>query len=201
VKILLERWTFALVTCAVLVIIAVYFIDRPVAEFVSGLPWTRVLRQPSFGIPVLVVAAAVIIVACGCFVMSGRSLSPWAEAALLSALSLAAGVLTTELVLKPLFGRTPPTSLISHHVSQFFWLHGDTNSSFPSGHTSQIAAIAGVLWLFYPRWRVLYLIVSLGIMAALVLGNWHYIGDVIAGAFVGWSASLLVVTLWRARTV
>jgi membrane-associated phospholipid phosphatase len=45
--------------------------------------------------------------------------------------------------------------------------------------------------------RVLYAATVLTISVALIAGDFHFLSDVIAGAFVGISLSVLVVNLWE----
>ena len=48
-----------------------------------------------------------------------------------------------------------------------------------------------------PRTRP-FMVILLGIgSVALVVGNWHYVGDVIAGAFVGSTAGYVAAELWN----
>jgi membrane-associated phospholipid phosphatase len=94
-----------------------------------------------------------------------------------------------EYVLKLLFGRKNPSVLfyrVPAHVFNFF--EGDQHSSFPSGHMVMATAFAAVMIALQPRWwPVLAILLCIG-AAALIVGNWHFVGAVIAGAFVGLSA-------------
>ena len=48
-----------------------------------------------------------------------------------------------------------------------------------------IAAIAAVLWRSYPRFAMVYAAGLLAMGVALVLTDYHFLGDVIAGAYGG----------------
>lgn len=195
----LRNWLVALALCAVIVGICIHFVDIPTAKFVHSMPWTQALRVQHAGIPVMVVLAAIIVLALGGYALAGRPLSRLAQATMLAALSLGWAVCITELLLKPLFGRSTPDDLIATGLSSFSWFNGTMDSSFPSGHAVQIASVASVLWMTYARWRPIYALLAGGIMLILVLGNWHFVGDVVAGAFIGASAGLMIVNLWRMR--
>jgi membrane-associated phospholipid phosphatase len=67
------------------------------------------------------------------------------------------------------------------------WKPGDDTGSFPSGHATRIAAFAAVFWIAFPRpsIRALLLVASLPMLASLVLMNYHFVGDVVGGLFVG----------------
>ena len=100
--------------------------------------------------------------------------------------------------LKILFGRTWPLyhnpSFIGEGVYGFTFLQGgDAYESFPSGHSASIAALLAVVWAFYPRLRGLGVLTLLGIVAALTLGDFHFLSDCIAGALVGWVLGGLLV--------
>ena len=64
--------------------------------------------------------------------------------------------------------------------------------SFPSGHTAIIVAVGTMIWLVFPKWRPLsLLLITLEVMG-LVGMNFHFVGDVIGGAFIGWLVALFV---------
>jgi len=58
--------------------------------------------------------------------------------------------------------------------------------SFPSSHTLAIFTIATSLGLFWPKYRVVFL-VGAGILAmSRVILHQHYLSDVAFGAYIGW---------------
>ncbi len=56
-------------------------------------------------------------------------------------------------------------------------------------------AVLSVLWICYPRFRVLYVLAALAVIAGLVGANFHFLGDTIAGAFLGSTIGWITVTL------
>ena len=52
-----------------------------------------------------------------------------------------------------------------------------------------------VLWICYPRFRVLYALCMAAVAVALVAANFHFLGDVIAGGFLGVSTGWLTVAI------
>ena len=48
-----------------------------------------------------------------------------------------------------------------------------------------LLAIAAIIWIVYPRWRWACGLASLAVAVGLVGMNYHFVGDVIAGGFVG----------------
>ncbi len=104
-------------------------------------------------------------------------------------LKLAATVLPiaylVKTLLKFLFGRTSPRDwLINNQTLTFHWFK-TWHSSFPSGHMVVFAAFGTAIIIHYPQYRkpVLIFLVFLG--AALVGTDYHFLSDVIAGAYLG----------------
>ena len=58
------------------------------------------------------------------------------------------------------------------------------------------AAFLGVFVRLYPRVRYVSLFALLLAAFAMVAGDWHFISDLIAGAFVGATAGLTAGELW-----
>ncbi len=90
-------------------------------------------------------------------------------------------------VLQYAFGRADPRMWLVHrHLVGFHWFHsGAGYTSFPSGHMTVFTALAAALWQQYPRYRTVYVagVVLLG--TALVATNYHFVSDVVAGAYLG----------------
>lgn len=98
--------------------------------------------------------------------------------------------------LKLLFGLPNPAAVLLGTQHAFNLLKGSSNSSFPSGHMVLAGAFAGVFMRLY-RSSILPLSLLLLIAAALlIVGDWHFVSDVIAGTFGGISAGLLAGELW-----
>jgi membrane-associated phospholipid phosphatase len=57
--------------------------------------------------------------------------------------------------------------------------------------------VATVLWIWYPRLRPAWLIGAILSAAALVGTNYHFVGDVIAGAFLGVTTTLIALGIWN----
>lgn len=93
----------------------------------------------------------------------------------------------TKTVLQYAFGRADPRMWLAHRqLVGFHWFHGGPGyTSFPSGHMTVFTALATVLWQRYPRYRMVYVagVVLLG--TALVATNYHFVGDAVAGAYLG----------------
>jgi membrane-associated phospholipid phosphatase len=154
----------------------------------------------------LILIATITFLAFGIRGLAGRPLSKMQTAILLCSASLIIAE-TIKSELKFVFGRTWPEtwrqnnpSFIHDGVYGFNWFHGgDAYQSFPSGHITAICAVASVLWIYYPRLRPIYLIVTLAVLVGLVGNNYHFLSDTIAGTFVGASTGLMVTMLFARR--
>lgn len=193
--------TFLLAMGAVvaLVLVSLTLIDIPVARFVSTLPWAQDMRSPALGLPVLVTLSGAVIFFGALWVAKGHVPRKLQDTLIIAAFSLTSSVCIDELLLKRLFGRKTPDEFLQSSVKAFDWFQGTPNTAFPSGHAVQIVSVGTVFLLAYPRQRAVWLtLMGVGLIA-LVLGNWHFVSDVIAGAGVGASAGLATTVLWRSQ--
>jgi membrane-associated phospholipid phosphatase len=60
-------------------------------------------------------------------------------------------------------------------------------------------AVIAVLWVYFPRMRTLWTLAGLAVAIGLIGANFHFLSDVIAGAFVGISSGWMVTSLWKAH--
>lgn len=67
-------------------------------------------------------------------------------------------------------------------------------TSFPSGHSTTVAAFAAALCLIFPSWLWLIVVAAFWLAFSRIMVGAHYPSDVIAGTLLG-----LSVTLWTAR--
>jgi len=112
-------------------------------------------------------------------------------------LLLAATTLPVSYILKTflkyMFGRTNPRSWILHHKPLVFdWFHHFGSGSFPSGHMTVFVAFCTALLFYYPKYRkiVLIFLVLLGI--SLIGTDYHFLSDVIGGAYLGYITSYIL---------
>jgi membrane-associated phospholipid phosphatase len=183
----------AVFLCAVIVTLCYLFIDRPVAFFVHDHRWSddSVLKWLTYPPPILQAWTPVVLVA----LMVRRVYGPfrrWELAVLAACLSILIADQFRE-SLAYAFGRYWPEtwiddnpSLIQNGAYGFHPFHGGSaDGSFPSGHMARALAIAATVWIVYPRWRWACALASLAVAIGLVGMNYHFVGDVIAGGFVG----------------
>ncbi len=108
--------------------------------------------------------------------------------------------------LKYAFGRLWPEtwvadnpSLIRDGAYGFFPFHGGRGwFSFPSGHTTLVTAPVAVLWGRLPRWRPILAIPVVLVVAGLFGADYHFVGDMVAGLYLGSACGIGALALLRA---
>ena len=85
------------------------------------------------------------------------------------------------------FGRSDVHAWVAYsRLPRFFWFRmAGGYGCFPSGHMTVFTALGASLSYFYPRNRLIYhsLLILLGVL--LVGSDYHFLSDVMAGAFLG----------------
>jgi membrane-associated phospholipid phosphatase len=192
----LRIWLLSFVGCTTLAIFAFKKIDLPVARLVwqSGRHFASL--GAAFGATViLTLEAAVVLVLVITRLVRGH-ISRFAETLALACLASICAYGVNDQVLKPVFGVPTPGDTMHGARHGFHFMTGFGYTSFPSGHMVLAGAFVGVFVRFY-RASIAPLACLLLIAATLlVLGEWHFVSDVIAGAFIGVSAGALAAELW-----
>jgi membrane-associated phospholipid phosphatase len=121
----------------------------------------------------------------------------WGKAMLVALVASLVAFAANELVLKILFGIPNPASFLLYGANhKFNFLHGNQQSSFPSGH---MALAASFVFAFGSLYRKAFVPLAAMLFVAgvlLIVGDWHFLSDVLAGAFAGATAGLLAGELW-----
>jgi membrane-associated phospholipid phosphatase len=182
--------------------LSILFIDRDLALLVhnSGLDSNLWLRKLTEGLPVLLLVMLVI-VALFTKLQSGKL-----SALLLSAYVYLGLKLMMEIKtgLKTIFGRYWTKTWINHNLSLihdgiygFNWWHGFGNQgSFPSGHSTYTAFCCLWLYLLLPRYKVVWFILLAIMPLGLIVLDYHYLGDCLAGVALGLSFAVLSASIW-----
>lgn len=191
---LIFRSVLSLLICAAVVAMCYQFVDWRVAQWVHREQLGKnypVLKWPTYLSGWLEVTALVVI----CLLVVWRTFAPWQrwkKVLLTAALSVTVASGIAEQV-KVVFGRPWPetwrddnSSYIGNGDYDFRWFHGnDDYGSFPSGHTTIICAAMSVVWIGWPQARWLAALLVAAVVVGLVGNNYHFVGDTVAGAFLG----------------
>jgi membrane-associated phospholipid phosphatase len=174
-----------------LVFCSYYFIDKNIALFIAKI-WTTSARLaifsaniPDFLFPLVCLITAVAWTAY--FYLAHKGMHSKHTYFFLLVANTIPLVYFLKAALKYLFGRINTRFWLRHpHFTEFHWFHGIGNyAGFPSGHMAVFTALALALLKFYPAHRSTYL-GFLGTLAlALTVTNYHFISDIIAGAYLG----------------
>lgn len=108
--------------------------------------------------------------------------------------------------LKYAFGRLWPETWVDGNPSWirdgaygFFPFHGRTGwSSFPSGHMTAATAPVAALWRELPRWRPILALPVAMVAVGLYGADYHFVGDMVAGAYLGAACGVGVAALLSA---
>ena len=198
-----RNFAIATVLTIVAVALSIAFLDRPWATFAHET--TRPLELLTWATrfnwilqPAMILVAAVT----GIYAVGVRRINRFTALWLLTAVVY----LTNRAVkddLQWMFGRTWPEpwaggpSHIGDGSYYFDPFNGDEAfEAFPSGTTASICAFVAVAWFWYPRGRVVYALPVLTVAAALLLANFHFLSDVIAGIYLGFSIGWIATVVW-----
>lgn len=181
-------------TAAAATVLSVLVLDAPAARFAHETfgGWSGFVALTHLVDPVLPLSATGFLVLGGAMAL-GWTAPPWARVAFGLCVATLLAIVTKD-QLKYAFGRTWPEtwikdnpSLIRDGVMAFVPFHGGPGwASFPSGHTTTAVAPAAMLVMTTrSRWRWLGLL-PCGLVAAGLYGaDYHFLGDIMAGAMVG----------------
>jgi membrane-associated phospholipid phosphatase len=185
--------------------ISVTWLDRPIAILVHDTVGQFEVSGSFTGTPSFFSPLAIVIL----LVLLARRIAfrPFGKLDVTLILS-EVSIILAKLIMPPLkllFGRTWPQyhhpSLIGDGVFGFNFLHsGPEFESFPSGHMASICAVIIVFWICYPRFRPIYWLAMATMAGGLIVGDYHFVSDVLAGALVGISTAMLVVSIWEAAS-
>lgn len=195
-----RAWLLSLLICTLLATLAFVYIDVPIARAVHGILGSAESVASGLTSAVLLSAEAAVALALIIVRITRGRLSPLGEAAALACLTSICAYAMDDSALKIFFGVPSPGAVLDGAHHHLHLLMGSSSCSFPSGHMVLSGAFAGVFMRLYRR-SVLPLsaLLLLG-SVLLVLGDWHFVSDVIVGTFIGVSAGLLAGEVWSAHS-
>jgi membrane-associated phospholipid phosphatase len=197
----------ALAACVAAVLLCYFFIDKPVVFFAHAhgareyalLHWFQ--KIPNV-IQLLSPAAVLYLV----YRLYKKSLSHF-DRFILHAVVTLIGITVVKYPIKYFFARHWPStfykgnlSLLDDGVYGFaFFEVGKAFEALPSGNAAVIFGLAFIFWFYYPRWRWLGALLCL-LSAVGVIGlYYHFVGDVVAGAFMGIAVGAAVLEVSTRR--
>ena len=187
----LGYWLLSLLACAAIVSLLFMRLDVPLA--VRFWPFGRILKplDGAFGAAIILSGESVVVLAIvGARLVRGH-VSAFGETLAAACLASICAYGVNDHVLKVFFGVPSLPSVLQGARHGFnLWL-GSEGSSFPSGHMVLAGAFAGV-FMRVDKVSIKPLAALLLLAAGLLLiGDWHFLSDIVAGTFLGISAGLL----------
>lgn len=194
----LKEWLGVLLLSIMAIAVCIRWVDGPVAHvFELHAARLSTLGQ-SFSSSILVPGEISVIVLLSFSRLVWGPLHPFAHAILLATWTSLITFEANEYILKMIFGRQVPIQFLRlPTVHTFYFFQGDDHNSFPSGHMVMATSLAVVIGRNIPPLKP-WLAAGLCLAALLlIIGEWHFVSDTIAGAFVGWTAGLVATSIWK----
>lgn len=181
---------FSAPAALILIVLCMRLLDLPLAAWIAGYLGSYAPHVKTSNIPDLLLVFVVILTSLswmGYFYLVRRNIHDQRTLFCYvtgTVLPLSFGM---KIVLKWLFGRTETRTWLSDpSLYGFHWFAGTEGfQGFPSGHMLVFTPLLLALWHFYPRYRLYYGIVWFCLGAALITTEYHFLSDVLAGAYIG----------------
>lgn len=183
------------------VILCVLYLDIPLALFVrdylyANPHWSRTTAD----LPDLLLLVVFLSMAGSCCLYLLRSRKGIFDQETLLAkevLWLAPASYLVKMLLKVVFGRSNTRYWLQDPgLYGFHWFRmKEQCEGFPSGHMLVIVALLAALWRFYPKTRPLGMVLATLLGVALIATNYHFLSDVIAGAYLAIVLEFIVFRL------
>jgi membrane-associated phospholipid phosphatase len=194
-------WVLSFGGCAAVAALSFMALDVPVAHYVWRFGRRLSSMSTAFGATMILTLEAAVVLSLIVARLTRGHISRLGEALGVACLASICAYGVNDQVLKPFFGVLPPTEVMNGARHAFNLAMDLGTGSFPSGHMVLAGAFAGVFMRLYRR--SIWVLAALLLLAAglLVVGDWHFISDVIAGTFLGVSAGVLAGELWTVHMV
>ena len=200
VAVVIRIWALSLAACAAVVAFSFERVDVPTAlRFWNA---GRILNplNEGFGATVILAAESAVILFTVLARLVRGQIPVFGETLAIACLASMCAYVINDHVLKVFFGVPNPTDVIHGARHSFNLWMGSGNSSFPSGHMALAGAFAGVFMRLYKAsiWPLSVLLLLAAVL--LLVGDWHFPSDIIAGAFLGTSAGILAGEGWAVHS-
>jgi membrane-associated phospholipid phosphatase len=170
-------------------LLCVLYLDLPLASFVRDHLYTnRHWLRATSDLPdllLVVVFAATIASCCLYLFRSGRGIMDRATLLAKEVFWLAPASYLAKAGLKIVFGRSNTRYWLREPGDYgFHWFQLKEHcEGFPSGHMLVIVALLAAVWRFFPESRLACVVTSILLGVALIATNYHFLSDVVAGAY------------------
>ena len=194
-------WSVLLAACAAIVTLIFLRVDVPTALHFWNADHLRSPFNTVFGSAIILSAESAVLLSTVLTRLVKGHISVFGETLAIACLVSMCAYVVNDHVLKVFFGVPNPAAVVrgaSHTVK--LWM-GSVNSSFPSGHMVLAGAFAGVFMRLYKASIWLFSTLLLIAAGLLLVGDWHFCSDIIAGAFLGTSAGFLAGEGWAAHSM
>lgn len=196
----LVAWTSSALLLLPLIVLCVRYLDAPLAYLVrdklfSNLSWSHLTSNlPDLLLLVVLVTSSSALILYRIRIRQGID---DAVTCLAKLVAWAAPIsYLVKGVLKFVFGRVNTRYWLQQpDLYGFHWFEGRQGcEGFPSGHMIVMVTLLASLWRFYPRYRPWLLLLGVTLGVALVATDYHFLSDVIAGAYLG--AAVEAIVFW-----
>jgi membrane-associated phospholipid phosphatase len=192
-----RRWCFLFAATIIAVAVCIPFVDVPLALMVRGGSHRLSHLGNDLGSKVLVAGEVAVLAVLAIVRLVRGKLPPFFKAVFIACCASLSAFVANDYVFKVFFGRlNPPDFFAAPSIGIFHFFQGTYSSSFPSGHMVMATSFAAAMMRLEP-WTRIVLMILLAIGAVLlVIGEWHFLSDVVAGTFVGGTAGFVAGELW-----
>lgn len=187
----MPRLLISLAVTALLVFLSHFYVDADLALFISrrfagNSTWARYTAAIPDLLFLLVCIMTVVSVICYRVRTRGGINTTAASFFQLVAYAVPASYVS-KVVLKLIFGGV--NTRVWLHKPRLYGFHwfqgGGFYDGFPSGHMAVFMTLTAAIWRFYPRCRIICPIFMLVFASSLIVTNYHFLGDILAGAYLG----------------
>ena len=201
----IKEISFSALAALMLIVLSVQLLDIPLAAWIAKYLMANAPHARNSNMPDLLLITVVILTGLSWmvyFYLAHRKIHNQLRLFCRvtgTALPLSLGI---KIVLKWLFGRTETRTWLSDPGSYgFHWFAGTEGfHGFPSGHMLVLTPLFLALWHFYPRLRLYCGVIWFCLGAALIMTEYHFLSDVLAGTYIGAAVYLVVSAYWDKLT-
>jgi membrane-associated phospholipid phosphatase len=199
-SVVIRIWCGSLAVCAAIVAFAFQRMDVPTALYFSSIDHLAAPLNAAFGSAVILTGESAVIIYAVLVRLATGHISAFGRTLAVACLVSMCAYVVNDHLLKVFFGVPNPGDVIRGVTHSFNFWKGSGNSSFPSGHMVLAGAFAGVFMRLYKASIRLFSALLLVAACLLLVGDWHFLSDIIAGAFLGTSAGILAGEGWAAHS-